>query len=350
MTTAAIIGTGNIAQENYGALHFHNLEVVAAVDIDADRVRRFCDENHIPSAYTSTANMLVDAQPQIVVICTPPANHCELAIQCMEAGAWVLCEKPLCASLAEMDRIEAAETRTGCYTAVISQRRFSSATEYLKTRIDAGELGSPLVAVGVIAWYRDAAYHRAPWRGTWPTETGGVTQMLGIHLSDLLLWLFGDWQEVRAVITTLDRDIAVDNYSSATVAFANGAMATLVNSLVSPRQETYLRMDFQRGTVELTDLYDHANGNWCFTGLDGERFPSARDIPHNIRANHKTQLAAFLADYRANQRPLTSGHEARRTLEFVASVYKSAFTSQPVRCGTINADDPFYHAMNGKPE
>ena len=47
------------------------------------------------------------------------------------------------------------------------------------------------------------------------------------------------------------------------------------------------------------------------------------------------------------KRPLVSGIEARRIVEFIACLYKSAFTGQPVARGSITPGDPFYASMNG---
>jgi hypothetical protein len=49
----------------------------------------------------------------------------------------------------------------------------------------------------------------------------------------------------------------------------------------------------------------------------------------------------------ANRRPAVSGPEARRILEFIASLYKSADSGEPVQRGAITPDDPYYHAMHG---
>ena len=49
----------------------------------------------------------------------------------------------------------------------------------------------------------------------------------------------------------------------------------------------------------------------------------------------------------AGRRPLTSGHEARRTIELLAAIYKSAFTDEIVRAGSIVPGDPFYAAVHG---
>ena len=49
----------------------------------------------------------------------------------------------------------------------------------------------------------------------------------------------------------------------------------------------------------------------------------------------------------ANRRPLLSGPEARRTLELLTALYKSAFTGRPVVRGSIVPGDPYYHALHG---
>jgi predicted dehydrogenase len=289
-----------------------------------------------------------------VQIAAPPSLHAALSIRAMEAGAWVLCEKPLCASLAELDRIQEAEQRTGRYTSCIFQMRFASSTAHLRTLADAGRLGRPLLAVCETLWYRDADYYAVPWRGTWQGELGGPTMTQGIHAMDHLLHLFGDWAEVRAVADTLDHAIEVEDVSLAHVKFANGARAAIVNSTLSPRQETYLRLDYQKATVELTHLYSYLRENWRFTPapLPGAESLSAawNSFPADVAdvgSTHGAQLNALVADMDRGVRPLTSGDEARRTLEFLTAIYKSAFTLQGVARGSIVKGDPFYEVLHG---
>jgi predicted dehydrogenase len=276
-----------------------------------------------------------------------------MSIAAMEAGAWVFCEKPLCASLAEFDRIAEAEQRTGRYTACVFQQRFGSSTAHLRRLADAGLLGRPLVAVCHTLWFRDAGYYAVPWRGKWATELGGPTMGLGIHAMDHLLHLLGDWTEVRAVAATLDRDIEVEDVSMALIRFASGALASVVNSALSPRQETRIRLDFQRATVELTHLYAYTRDNWQLTlaptaAEEGNALLQAwQNFPPDQGSTHAAQFAAFLADRDAGRRPLTSGDDARRTLELLTALYKSAFTGRPVARDSIRPGDPFYTALHG---
>jgi predicted dehydrogenase len=350
---AALIGTGSIGEAHVRAVEatLGRVTLDAAVDIDAQRVGEFARRHAIPRTFTNYAVMLAELRPDIVLVATPPAQHAPLSIAAMEAGAWVLCEKPLCGSLAELDRIAAAEDRTGCYTACIFQMRFASSTTHVRRLADNGQLGRPLVGVCNTLWFRDEAYYAVPWRGRWETELGGPTMGLGIHAMDHFLHLMGDWKEVRAMAGTLDRAIEVEDVSMALVRFANGAMGSIVNSALSPRQETYMRFDYQRATLELTHLYGYTRENWKLTPVPSEQDESLlqtwQSFPPDVGSTHGAQLNALVADRDAGRRPLTSGDEARKTLELLTAIYKSAFTGESVTRGSIRPEDPFYAALHG---
>jgi predicted dehydrogenase len=350
----AIIGTGKSVGNHLTALQglSHRLELVAAVDIDEGRLKAVCEEANIPRAYTSSSEMLRIEKPDLVQIITPPASHKKLIIEALEAGAWVFCEKPLCLSLAEFDEISQAEARTGRYVSTVFQWRFGSAAQHLKSLIDEGVLGKSLVGVCNTLWYRNQDYYNDAWRGRWASEVGGPTATLGIHLMDMFLWLIGDWQELSAQALTLERQIEVEDVSMAHVRFENGAIASVINSVLSPRQESYMRLDFQKATVEVKALYRYSNENWKMILPDNAADTSPLDAWESLQENkagsHQSQLTALLEAMERNERPPVSGEEARRILEFIASLYKSAFTGKPVRRGEITPDDPFYCAMNGK--
>jgi predicted dehydrogenase len=350
---AAIIGTGSSVGNHLNALRqFQDrVELVAAVDIEEARVKAFCEQNGVTRWYTNATDMLSATQPDLVCIVTPPGTHLDLTLESLRAGAWVNCEKPLCASLAQFDQIEKAEASTGRYVGTALQWRFGSGAKHLKRLIDAGEMGRPLVGVCHTLWYRTLAYYQVPWRGKWATETGGVTSTLGIHITDLFLWLMGDWQEIRAMLGTLDRLIEVEDVSMGIVKFENGAMGNITNTVLAPRQDTYLRLDFQRATVELTALYRGANADWHYSIADGspdaEALPLWQTIEKDTPGSHAEVLVDFLDSMDRGERPLVSGLEARRVLEFNASLYKAAFTGLPVVRGSITLDDPFYYSMNG---
>ena len=350
---AVLVGTGGIGDAHVRAVAdtHGRVSLVAACDIDAARARAFCDKHRIPASYTDYAAMLQAERPDIVLIAAPPGLHAGMSIAAMEAGAWVLCEKPLCASLAEFDLIAAAEQRTGRRTASVFQMRFASSNTHVRSLLAAGRLGRPLIAVCNTLWYRDAAYYAVPWRGRWSTELGGPTMSQGIHTMDHLLHLLGDWTEVKAVADTLYHQIEVEDVSMALVKFASGARASIVNSTLCPRQETYLRLDCERATVELTHLYAYQRENWKLTPADpahsAELMTAWNDFPPDVGSTHGAQLNALIDNLESDTVPLTSGAEARRTLEFLTALYKSAYTDTTVTRGSIQPGDSFYTALHG---
>jgi predicted dehydrogenase len=350
---AVIIGTGGIAKSHVNALRqsADKVELIGAVDIDSARVEQFTSDHAIPYAFTDVESMLRTVQPRLVTVATPPSTHADLAIQSMEAGAWVLCEKPLCASLAEFDRITEAERRTGNFTSSVFQWRFGSGGQHLKRLIEQETMGKLLVCNSLITWYRTPEYYAVPWRGKWATELGGTSMGHGIHAMDFVLWLMGEWTEVRAMIGTLDRAIEVEDVSMASVRFAGGAMANMTNSVLSPRETSYVRFDFQRATVELTHLYSYRNADWRYSGLpngtNAEEVARWSQIGEDVQSSHAAQLASFLDAMDRGVRPPVSGRDVRGTIEFLASLFKSGMTGQAVQRGSITPEDPWYHSMEG---
>lgn len=231
------------------------------------------------------------------------------------------------------------------------QWRFGSGAQHLKRLIDSRELGRPLVGICNTLWYRDQAYYAVPWRGKWDTELGGVSMGHGIHAMDMFLWLLGDWVEVNAIIGTLDHAIEVEDVSMAHVRFASGALGSIVNSVLSPRQVSYVRFDFQRTTVELEHLYQHKNEHWRFSIPENAPYQDDltrwRIIGDDVSGSHAAQLTHLLDALEHGETPLTSGKQARVTVEFLTALYKSALTRQPIRPGAIGSDDPFYYHVYG---
>ncbi|MFH9887390.1 Gfo/Idh/MocA family protein [Streptomyces luteogriseus] len=351
----AVVGTGAIVSGSHlPALRAHSdrVELVAAVDVDQERLDAFRElAGEQVAGFTSVEAMLDAARPDLVLIGTPPSLHRDQTVAALKAGAWVLCEKPLTLSLAEYDEIAAAEEASGAYAAVVFQHRYGSGAVHARELITSGELGAPLVAHCQTTWHRDAAYYAVPWRGKWASEGGGPTMGHGIHQYDLLLHLLGAWEEIQAMAARLVHDTESEDVSTALVRFRSGALATVVNSVLSPDEVSRIRVDCADATVELTHLYGHSNDSWAYTPaphVASERATAWRTPATDVPSSHTAQLGALLDAYDTGTRPPGSGHDARATLEFAAALYKAAFTGRSVRAGEIGPGDPFYEAMHGE--
>ncbi len=347
----AIIGTGSIADEHARTLRAagDRVDLVAAADVDPVRLKDFCARHEITGQYQDANHLLEAERPDLIHVCTPPGTHAGLALRGLEVGAWVFCEKPLCGSLADLDRIEAAERATGCFCVSVAQWRFGSAVIHLKRLIDSGLGGRTLLGLCQTSWYRGPAYYSVEWRGRWDTALGGATVAQGIHAIDLFLWVMGGWQEVVATVATLDHETEVEDVSLAIVRFDSGALGSVVNSVASPHEETRLRFDLQRATFEVACLYQYSNRDWSCTAAPGAADVAAAwaRIDRDIASSHAAQLDTVLDALEAGDRPPASARDMRPTLEFISGLYKSAATGSPVAQGSILPGDPFYRHLAG---
>ena len=216
---------------------------------------------------------------------------------CLEHGMTVLCEKPPALNLAELDAIIAAERADGPLRDLF-QHRFGSGGLALADLLAAGRaraaddrgLRHPVVPPG-------RATSPSPWRGRWEAEGGGPTMGHGIHQMDLMLSILGPWREVVAVAARRARPTATEDLSAAIVTFESGAVATVVNSLLSPRETSYLRFDLSYATVELAHLYGYGDADWTVTAAPGyeERGPRPGTAGPTGRASgHRAQFGAVL--------------------------------------------------------
>ncbi len=380
----AVVGTGDVAMSHAAALTAPGPvtgRIVAAADTDRARLDAFMTAHRTPDGYQDIEELLAGSRPDLVYLCTPPGLHRDQALACLRAGVSVLAEKPPAMSLRELDEIAAAAGGPPWF-ATVFQHRFGEGQARLKALADSGLLGRPLLAVCHTTWFRDQKYFDVPWRGRWDTEGGGPTMGHGIHQMDMLVDLLGDWTEVRAVTRTQARRTETEDVSLAHVAFAGGAVASVVNSVVSPRQESYLRYDFEHATVEVTHLYGYRDEDWRVTPAPGHEevlaaWRSGRVVPGSgngmgdgsgngsgsgssgangdadglagpgTRSGHRAQFELVLSSLRDGTPPPVALAESRRTLALVTAVYASAAAARPVTPEDVAPGTLFYESMAG---
>ncbi|QAY59073.1 Gfo/Idh/MocA family oxidoreductase [Microbacterium protaetiae] len=347
----AIIGTGAIAHAHAEALRVlaDRAELVAVVDVDVDRARAFAAQFGAATVYENAGQLLAHERLDLVHVCTPPQTHAPLAIQTLHAGVPVLVEKPTALSLREMDEIIAASDATRVPALTVFQHRFGAAAQRLRGLVAQGALGRPLVATCETLWHRTADYFDLPWRGRWDIEGGGPTMGHGIHQFDLLLAVLGPWRRVSAFAARQVLPTDTEDVSTAVVEFTSGALATVVNSIVSPRETSRLRFDFEYASVEVEHLYGYTDADWRFTPAAGhEALAALWEGPAAAHpSGHRDQLAAILDALADGRVPAVDAHEARRTLEFAAATYASAFRGEIVHAGDIAGSHPFASSMHG---
>jgi predicted dehydrogenase len=140
--------------------------------------------------------MLGELDLDIVSVCTPNAYHRGQSIAALQAGAHVLCEKPVATSYDDAVAMFDAAEAAGRILFVGQSSRFRNRSLAAKEITDSGKLGEIYFAEtfylrrrGVPQW---GQFHMKEHSG------GGPIYDLGVHAIDLLYWLMGN-PKVQAV-------------------------------------------------------------------------------------------------------------------------------------------------------
>ncbi|MET2010782.1 Gfo/Idh/MocA family oxidoreductase [Microbacterium chocolatum] len=323
----AIVGTGAIAHAHLHAIDADpEATLVAVTDLSRSSAEAFVAGREGVAVFDDLDTLLADAAPDVVHVCTPPVAHPAQAIAALESGAHVVVEKPPAPSLDELDAMRAAATAADRRLAVVFQQRTGTAAAHVKRLLDAGSLGRPLVALCQTLWFRNADYFAVPWRGKWETEGGGPTLGHGIHQLDLLAFLLGDWAEVEARLWRMDRETATEDVSTATIRFAQGTVAQMITSAVSPREISTIRIDTQKATVTVDHLYGHGHDNWRITPAPGFEDEAAAWALPDVEepSGHDPLMRDVFAALRTGAPLPPTADAPARSFELVAAVYASA--------------------------
>src|SRR6476660_4374104 len=146
--TVAVIGCGigrTHILEGYSR-HQDKFRVLALCDLDPARLAAVGDEFAIPRRTVSFDEVLRMDDVEIVDICTPPALHVEQTLAALSAGKEVVCEKPLAGSLADIDRVIAAERAAAGRVMPVFQYRCGNGLQKAKQIIELGIAGKPYLA------------------------------------------------------------------------------------------------------------------------------------------------------------------------------------------------------------
>ena len=123
----------------------------------------------------------------------------------------------------------------------------------MKALLDAGRLGTPILASASVRWHRPLDYYTgSAWRGTQALDGGGALMNQGVHTVDLLLWLFGPVRRVFGKVTTRLHAIEVEDTAVATLEFASGAIGTIEAATSAyPGYARQIALTGSEGTVKL---------------------------------------------------------------------------------------------------
>lgn len=195
----AILGVaGYIAPRHLEAMKAVGGRLVAAVD-PRDSVG-LLDRYGLDVRYSRDVEILSDIPLDWLVVCSPNRLHLEHCLLGLELGANVICEKPLVLHPDDLNNLTDVEKQTGKRIFTVLQLRLHPEIIDLKNEVArrGQSLDKERHQVEVIYHAPRGPWYWQSWKGN-ERQSGGLFFNIGIHLFDLLLWLFGPVEDYRVI-------------------------------------------------------------------------------------------------------------------------------------------------------
>jgi predicted dehydrogenase len=159
--------------------------MVPSAVCELDPARLEVAEEDFPGiqTYTSVDDMLSKSDVELVTIITPHDTHARLALQCLQAGRHVVCEKPMAITTSECDEMINEARKRELVLSTYHNRHWDGCILQAVREIGAGAIGEVYradITMGA---------HRAPrdwWRDS-RSISGGILYDWGVHLLEYTL-------------------------------------------------------------------------------------------------------------------------------------------------------------------
>ncbi len=325
----AVVGCGRISKNHFGAIERHadDLELVAVCDSNPATLNAHTDTYRVPG-YAHLSDLLTQAQPDLVALCTPSGLHPDQAIATARHGVHVMTEKPMATRWQDGVHMVKACDEAGVHLFVVKQNRRNATLQLLKRAVEEKRFGKIHLVHLNVFWSRPQSYYdQAKWRGTWEFD-GGAFMNQASHYVDLLDWLIGPIDRVQAMVSTT-RDIEVDDTGVLNVRWRNGALGSMsVTMLTYPKNlEGSITILGEKGTVRV--------GGVAVNDIQIWDFAEPRDYDEQVKsANYETTSVYGFGHplyyknvidvFRGEAEPETDGREGLKSLEVLIAAYLSA--------------------------
>ncbi len=338
-----LVGYGAWGQRHAAAIErLDGLELKAVVAASAE-TRTLAERAHPHARVFSTyQEALADADIEMIDVVTPNYLHAEIGCAALAAGKHVLLEKPMGVSVAECDRLIAAEAASGKRLSVGYELRLSSQWGRVKQEIDAGRIGVPRhVSVGLFRnAYRPGA---SGWRMD-PKRVGAWSLEETVHFFDLVLWYLhgaGSPEVVQAVgVPSTDRPTLYETLC-AQIRFGGGATAAISHTTGGFGHSQWVEVVGTEGAIRTSwqGRMDRDETPAFSFQIRPKGFPFERGVnefeaihldPSGELVELERELAMTAAAFRRGE-ALASAADARRGVQLCLAAETAARTGAPVR-------------------
>ena len=310
----ALIGTGGIAQTYAQAFQTTDVcKLTAVADIDRASAVAFAEPLGA-SAYDDYRTLADEADFDAVIVSTPPNSHPEIAIYFMERGKHVLCEKPLCLSTADAERMLEVSKARGVTFTMASKFRYVADVVKAKSLLASGVLGE-------VIQFENAFTAKVDMSTRWNSDSaiggGGVLIDYGTHSVDIIRYFLGPITEVLAVDAGATQRLSVDENVMMFAKTRNKITARVdLTWGINKELPNFISLYGTRGTLHVgwreSKYKTDSNPNWTVFGNGYDKVQAFRSKLENFRE----------AIYGSDELLITP-EDALASVQVISAAYKS---------------------------
>jgi predicted dehydrogenase len=337
-----VAGCGLIGRRHVDVVRTNPRCAIAGIADPDPEIAAVADANET-RRYETLVDLLACEHPDAVVIATPTKHHLADARLCIESGVHVLVEKPLADSSEAAWEIVTAARRAGVVAAVGHHRRFYPAVQRARELIGSGAIGRLVGANVIWATLKSDDYFEPDWRRA--PGAGPIMNNLS-HEIDLLRYICGEIVDVSTRASHAVRGFAVEDSAAILLAFADGALATVLisDTAVSPwcfematgeslqiaySGENTTRFVGTRGALEFPNLVLWRGHE--ATNFDWHHAPEAGRVKSLFIDVYAEQLRHFCAVICGEERPIAPAEDGARSIDVVCAIARSAQEGRTIR-------------------
>lgn len=312
-----LIGCGDIARRRVApALRdLPGCELVAVSRARFSEAEAFAREFGARKWFADWRELVADREVDAVYVATPVRPHAAQTIAAAEAGKHVLCEKPMAMNTAECDAMIAACRDHGVKLGVAYYRRFYPVVERVKSILESGEIGAPVIAqVNAFEWFDPAPDHPRRWLLNREESGGGPMMDFGCHRIELLTNLLGSISATKGFNSNVLFRREVEDTSVAVFEFESGARGVLSITHAAREPQDTLDIFGSAGSIHVNVL----NSGEVTIRVGGEE----RVEHHPPHANTHLPLIADFTEAVTNDRePAVGGAAGSEVARIIEAVY-----------------------------
>lgn len=328
----AVVGCGSI-----GSRHLRNLKALGcgdliAIDPDLERRGRAAMDANAREAPSLTAAL--DDGADVVLVTTPTAEHIQPALEAVRAGADVLIEKPLAASLCGIEELLGEAGHHGTTALVGCNLRFHPGLALVQRLATGGAIGRVLsTRIEFGSWLPDWR-PRQDYRLSYAArrETGGGVVLDAIHELDYARWLLGEVEAVSCFAGSLSAlGLETEDVAAILLRFESGAIGEVHLDYVQRAYSRTCQLIGEEGTLHWSwaagevRLYRATAGSWRTFAIPESWVPNQMYVD---------ELEHFLACLDGDETPMLDLPNAARVLEIALAALESAESPSAVRVGS----------------